>query len=79
MNVNGQWFFESDKGSPCAIIQVVSILVLINEHGAIAGGKIIDNSTIIALQGPGWAPNLVGEVSPDEKQIAWKNGTTWRR
>lgn len=80
MDISGHWYFEGDKSCPCAIYQTGRMLVLVNEQGAIASGRVMDsNSNIVTLQGAGWQAGLVGELSPDHKQIAWRIGNTWKR
>lgn len=79
-DLNGQWYFQGDKASPCTIFQTGRKLLLINEAGQRATGKVIDGSSNNAfLHVEGWIPGLVGELSPDRKEIAWRCGNTWKR
>jgi hypothetical protein len=75
----GEWLFEGMEDLPCAIFQQGRLLLMVNEKGQLATGRIIGTNEIILANGEGFEGGLVGEIDDEEKLIAWKNGTTWKR
>jgi hypothetical protein len=72
----GEWLFDGKEDQPCAILQQGRVLVLVNERGDIATGKIAGLSTIDTR----WGDNVLGgELKDAGKKIAWSNGTAWKR
>src|SRR5262249_42063031 len=75
----GEWLFDGKEEQPCAIFQQGRVLLLVNEDGDPATGRITEAEKFVVLKGDGWEEGLVGEVAKDGKSIAWANGTTWKR
>ena len=73
----GEWLFEGNADKPCAIFQQGRVLLLVNEDGEFATGKITEATKITTR----WQAEdgLVGELVDKGKTISWANGTTWKR
>ena len=77
INLSGEWLFDGKEDQPCAIFQQGRVLLLVNEDGELATGRITEPDKLVALKG--WEEGLVGELAKDGKAINWANGTTWKR
>ena len=73
----GEWLYDGKVDQPCAIFQQGRVLLLVNEEGEWATGRITEASKLVVLKG--WEEGLVGELAKDGKAINWSNGTTWKR
>jgi hypothetical protein len=72
----GEWLFDGQEDQPCAIFQQGRVLLLVNERGDMATGKITGENKIDTR----WGENaLVGELKDEGKTISWGNDTTWKR
>jgi hypothetical protein len=73
----GEWLREGDADKPCAIFQKGRVLLLVNEDGEFATGKITEANKITTR----WREEdgLIGELVDKGKTISWGNGTTWKR
>jgi hypothetical protein len=74
----GEWLFAGNADQPCAIFQHGRVLLLVNEDGELATGRVTEASKLVVLKGS-WEEGLVGELADDGKTISWGNGTTWKR
>jgi hypothetical protein len=74
----GEWLFEGKEDQPCAIFQHGRVLLLVNEDGELATGRVSGADTLAVLKGS-WEEGLTGTLSDDGKTISWGNGTTWKR
>ena len=72
----GSWVYQCQ---PCAIFAEDPVLLLVNEWGELATGRVLDSNTIVILHGTGWQAGLVGTVIHRGRTINWSNGTTWTR
>jgi hypothetical protein len=77
--LSGEWLYEGKKDEPCAIFQQGRVLLVVNENGDLATGRITAARRFIVLRGDGWEEGLVGELVGQGKAISWTNGTTWKR
>ena len=77
--LSGEWLYEGKKDEPCAIFQRGRVLLLVNENGDLATGRITETRKIFVIRGDGWEEGLVGELVGRGKAISWTNGTTWKR
>ena len=75
----GEWLYEGKVDQPCAIFQQGRVLLLVNEDGALATGRITEATKLVVLKGDGWEEGIVGELVEKGKAISWGNGTTWKR
>lgn len=75
----GEWLLEGKADQPCAIFQHGRVLLLVNENGDFATGRITEATKLVVLKGNGWDEGLVGELADEGKTISWGNGTTWKR
>ena len=55
------------------------VLLLVNEDGELATGRVTEAEKFGVLKGDGWEEGLVGELVEKGKAISWANGTTWKR
>ena len=74
----GEWLYDGKEDQPCAIFQQGRVLLLVNEEGELATGRITEGEKFVVLKGD-WEEGLVGELAKDGKAISWANGTTWKR
>jgi hypothetical protein len=72
----GEWLFDGKEDQPCAIFQQGRVLLLVNERGEMATGKITGKKKIDTRWGE---TALVGELEDEGKTISWGNDTTWKR
>jgi hypothetical protein len=73
----GEWFNRGKLEEPCAIFQHGVILLLINEKGDIATGRMTGDNKFEILKG--WEDGVVGRIMERGKVIAWKGGGSWKR
>jgi hypothetical protein len=73
----GEWLYDGKEDQPCAIFRQGRVLLLVNEDGEWATGRVSEAEKFVVLKG--WEEGLVGEVAKDGKAINWSNGTTWKR
>jgi len=79
INLSGEWLYDGKEDQPCAIFQQGRVLLLVNESGELATGRITEATKFVVLKGDGWEEGLVGELVEKGKAISWANGTTWKR
>jgi hypothetical protein len=77
-NVGGEWANSGDPNQPCAIFQNGRMLLVVNEHGALATALAVGPTTLQILQGGGWQPGLAADLQ-DPGTLVWRNGGFWRR
>jgi hypothetical protein len=77
ISLPGEWLYDGKQDQPCAIFQQGRVLLLVNEEGELATGRLAEAEKIVVQKG--WEEGLVGEVAKDGKAINWSNGTTWKR
>jgi hypothetical protein len=71
--LTGIWLGNQNR--PCGILKQGSFLLLVNEGGGAAIGKLTDANHLIVHS---WG-DLVGELPKGGRTIAWKNGAIWKR
>jgi len=74
----GERQFDGKEDQPCAIFQHGRVLLLVNEDGEYATGRITGANTLIVLKGD-WEEGLTGTLIDNGKTISWGNGTSWKR
>jgi len=72
IDLAGEW---SMGGQPTFVEQRGDRVTFINEHGQVAGGRILTPTLVIA---DGWG-YLRGTVANRGTAIYWENGTVWFR
>jgi hypothetical protein len=75
----GEWLYDGKEDQPCAIFQQGRVLLLVNEDGELATGRITEATKLVVLKSASWEEGLVGELAQEGKAISWANGTTWKR
>lgn len=77
INLAGEWtgIYADGSKAPRAgkITQRGEVLGFDNGEGAVSSGKVLGRK----VEATSWG--LTGEISADDKSIAWSNKTTWRR
>jgi hypothetical protein len=71
----GEWLNEGREDEPCAIFQHGRVLLVVNEQGDFTTSRMTEAKKFTAK---GWG-DLVGELTKEGKEIAWANGSTWKR
>jgi hypothetical protein len=72
----GEWLNEGREDEPCAIFQHGRVLLVVNEHGDFATARMTEATKFTSK---GWEDGLIGELVKEGKEIAWTNGSTWKR
>lgn len=75
----GEWMNESLESEPCAVIQQGRVLLVVNQRGDMAVGRITGSGAFHILKGVGWDSGLRGELTADGISITWSNGSRWTR
>jgi hypothetical protein len=75
-NLPGEWLNEGREEEPCAIFQQGRVLLLVNEHGDFATARITEGKKFTVK---GWEDGLAGELAKEGKEIAFSNGSAWKR
>lgn len=75
-SLTGEWLNEGRQDEPCAIFQQGRVLLLVNEHGDFATAQMTDAKKFTVK---GWDEGLVAQLTKQDKEIAWTNGSTWKR
>jgi hypothetical protein len=75
----GEWLNEGKLDQPCAIFAQGRVLLVVNERGELATGRVTEAGKLVILKGAGWDEGLVGELADDGKTLAWKGGGAWKR
>jgi hypothetical protein len=73
----GEWLYEGKEDQPCGIFQQGRVLLLVNENGELATGRVTEAKKFVVLKGDGWEEGLEGELAEKGKTVSWANGTTW--
>jgi hypothetical protein len=76
INPAGEWLMEGRKDEPCAVFQQGRVMLLVNERGEFATALMTEGKQFTVK---GWEDGLVGELVKEGKEIAWTNGSTWKR
>jgi hypothetical protein len=79
IEVAGEWLLEDNADQPCAIFRHGSVLLLVNERGDLATGRLEAENRLVVLKGDGWDAGLTAEVQNKGKSLKWSNGTVWNR
>ncbi len=74
----GEWFNNGKLDQPCAIFQAGRVLILVNEKGDIASGRMTEANEFRIVQGWGGG-DLSGRVGERGKVILWKGTGNWKR
>ena len=78
--IRGKWLFENNVNAVCGIFTAGDVLLLVNEHGNLAVGKLFNNNRLsVSRNVMGWQEGLSAEVHDEGKTIFWRNGTKWSR
>jgi hypothetical protein len=77
--LEGEWLHEGREDEPCAIFQHGRVLLLVNELGDFATARMTEPKKFTVKGVKGWDDGLVGEIVKEGKEIAWANGSTWKR
>ncbi len=78
-DVAGEWLYEGKMDQPCAIFRHGSVLLLVNQGGHLATGRMEGKGKVLVISGNGWQKGLRGEVRDGGKSLTWRNGTVWKR
>jgi hypothetical protein len=76
-SLTGEWFNKGKLDQPCAVIQHGSVLLLINEKGDVAVGRLTEANKFAIIKG--WKDGIVGKFDRLGKVIAWEGGGSWRK
>src|SRR5262249_6909074 len=75
----GEWLNRGKSDQPCGIFQQGRILLLVNEQGSLATGRLVEANRFVVVKGDGWDAGGVGELVERGRAIAWRGGGFWRR
>src|SRR5262249_30746229 len=69
----GEWLYDGKEDQPCAIFQQGRVLLLVNEDGELATGRITEATKLVVRKSDSWEEGLVGELAQEGKAISWAN------
>src|SRR5688500_18515067 len=72
--IHGSWTFS---GQPCAIFQQGTILLIVNETGELATGRITGPDTFKIISGVHWDRSLTAQIVDRGERIKWSDGVHW--
>jgi hypothetical protein len=75
----GEWLNRGRLDQRCAIFQMGQILLLVNEQGSLATGRMTQVNQFVVVKGDGWDAGVVGDLVEGGRTIAWRGGGSWRR
>ncbi len=75
----GEWLNQGKLDQRCAIFQQGQVLLLVNEQGSLATGRLTQVNQFVVVKGEGWDPGGVGTLVERGRTIAWRGGGAWRR
>ena len=78
-SVSGEWLLAGDPKQPCAITRNGEVLILVNERGDIATGRMTGETTLQVIKGDNWEPGVTAELKDSGKSLAWRDGSVWKR
>jgi len=76
IDLNGDWgtLTIQQNGS-----QVTAIATVANPHFKRGDGVLVEDVLQMTFTGGQYVQAYTGEVTPNGREIAWSNGTIWRR
>jgi hypothetical protein len=78
-SVSGEWLLSGDLKQPCAIMRQGNVLVIVNERGDLATGRMTGDSTLVVIKGEHWEPGATAELKDNGKSLIWRDGSIWKR
>src|SRR5262249_29431006 len=65
----GEWLYAGKEDQPCALFRQGRVLLLDNENGELATGRVTGATKLVVLKGDGWEEGLVGELAQGGQAI----------
>jgi hypothetical protein len=75
----GEWLKEGKRDEPCAIFQQGRVLLLVNEKGELATGRMTGPRKLATVSGWGRDEPFAGEIGNRGNAITWANDSVWKR
>ena len=79
VQVAGEWHLGGQAEQVCAIFRQGGVLLIVNERGDMATGKLEAANRVVVVKGAGWAPGITAELRENGRVLAWKDGSVWTR
>ena len=64
---------------PCAIMREGEVLLVVNERGDLATGRMTSDTTLVIVKGEHWEPGVTAELKDGGKSLVWRDGSVWKR
>jgi hypothetical protein len=79
VSIGGEWLMGGDAKQPCAINRQGDVLILVNERGDLATGRMTSETALVILKGDHWETGLTAELKDGGKSLVWRDGSVWKR
>jgi hypothetical protein len=79
IDVPGEWLMGGQTDQPCAIFRQGAVLLVVNERGDLATGRMDGGGKLVILKGDRWQSGLTASVQDGGRSLLWRDGTTWTR
>lgn len=78
-DVSGEWLLSGNVDAPCAIFRHGVVLLLVNERGDLATGRMEGRGKLIVNKGAQWQAGVTAEVQDGGRSLLWRDGSVWSR
>ena len=78
-NISGEWLMSGKASEPCAIFRQGAVLLIVNEKGDLATGRMDGESKLLVLKGDHWETGVTAELKNGGKSLSWRDGSVWIR
>lgn len=79
VQISGEWSVGGKADQPCAIFRQGEVLLIVNERGDVATGRMQGATQLVVVKGDGWESGLTAELRDGGKSLAWRDGSVWTR
>jgi hypothetical protein len=79
LDVPGEWLMDSHTDQPCAVFRQGAVLLIVNERGDLATGRMDGSGKLVVLKGGGWKAGVTASVQDNGRSLVWSDGATWTR
>ena len=78
-SVTGEWLMAGDSKQPCAVFRQGDVLLVVNERGDQATGRMTGEKTLTIIKGDHWEPGVTAELHDEGRSLVWSDGSVWKR
>ena len=77
--IAGEWHLGGQAEQVCAIFRQGGVLLIVNERGDMATGKLEAANRVVVVKGGGWTVGITAELRENGRVLAWQDGSVWTR